>query len=58
MDVEYIYGQGNNCHEFSLLALNSFIGHFVQPVEGKRIEQRVRNGGNRYFSPLRISHNL
>ena len=26
---------GKNCHQFSLLTLNSFIGQFVHPVGGE-----------------------
>ena len=43
-----------NCRQFSLLAWNSFIGQFVDPVGGKGMEKRG-GWGNRYFIPRHVS---
>ena len=46
--------KGLNCRQFSLLTWNSFIGQFVYPVGGERMEKGME-GGNRYVGQLRAS---
>ena len=44
-----------NCRQISLLTWNSFIGQFVHPVEVGGDGVKGLEGGNRFFSPLRVS---